>query len=159
MKTLIAYYSRGGTTRQAAEALGKHLQADVVEIPCDKYDEGVRGLVDAGHDSVHAEAPEIGDLPADPAAYDRVVLGGPVWVWGAAPPLRSAIRDVELAGKPVAIFVTYGGGPHERPLRQLEEELGRQAIATAAFSSSDVSDAAKLDAALGDFAAKIDAAA
>jgi flavodoxin len=159
MKTLIAYYSRTGNTRKAAEALARHMDADIVEIPCDKYDGGAKGLINAGHDSVHAEAPEIGDLPADPAAYDRVILGGPVWVWDAAPPLRSVIREVELAGKPVAVFVTYGGGPHGRPLRQLEDELGRKAVATAAFGASDLASDDALARASGDFAAKIDAAA
>jgi flavodoxin len=159
MKTLIAYYSRTGNTRRAAEALGRRMGADVVEIPCPKYDGGAKGLARAGHDSVHSEAPEIGDLPADPGDYDRVVLGGPVWVWGAAPPLRSAIREVELAGLPVALFVTYAGGPHGRPVRQLEDEMGRKAIATAAFSAAELSDEDTLNGAIGDFAAKIDAAA
>jgi flavodoxin len=148
MDTLIAYYSRGGNSRKAAEALADHLSGKLVEIPCDRYDGLPRGLINAGHDSVHKEAPEIGPILPPPSRFSRVVVGGPVWVWGAAPPVRTFLRDHDLAGKTVGLFVTYGGGPHGRPLDQMEAELGRPADARSAFSHRDLSDRGRLDAAV-----------
>jgi hypothetical protein len=147
MDTLVTYYSRGGNTRRAAEALAERLSASLAEIPCDRYDGLPRGLINAGHDSVHEEAPEIGAVSPDPAGFDRIVLGGPVWVWGAAPPVRSFLRRFAVADKTVGLFVTYGGGPHGRALDQMERALGRPAAARASFSASCLSKPERLDAA------------
>ena len=158
MRTLIACYSRTGNTRKAAEALADRFAAPLAAIPCDRYEGAPRGLVRAGHDSVHGEAPEIDAIDPDPASFDRIVLGGPVWVWVIALPLRSFLRRTDLSDKRVGIFVTYGGGPHGRPLDQLEMALGRPPVARAAFAATTLSDESRLTEAVTRFAREIDAA-
>jgi menaquinone-dependent protoporphyrinogen IX oxidase len=148
MDTLIVYYSRDGHTRKAAAALAGRLSATRAEIPCNRYDGLPRGIFNAGHDSFHREAPEIGTVSPDPSGFDRVLVGGPVWVWSAAPPVRSFLKGHDLTGKAVGLFVTYGGGPHARALEQMEAALGRQAEARAAFGAKTLKDQIALDRAV-----------
>jgi flavodoxin len=158
MKTLVIYYSQTGNTRKAAEAVAAKLGADLAEIPCDRYPWSARGLVRAGHDSFHGEEPEVGRVEPNPSGYDRWVVGGPTWVWGEAPPVRSLLDGRETPKGGIAVFTTCGAAMNDRPLRQMAETAGTTPLAERSFDLSTLKDEAKLDAEAEAFARDIEAA-
>ena len=96
VKALIIYYSRTGNTRWLAQALADQLDAEVLELKCDRYRPGPLRYLRAGYDSVKGNIPPI-DLPQrNYLAYDLVLLGTPIWTSYPALPLRAF-----LEGKPV----------------------------------------------------------
>ncbi|MFR4852876.1 MAG: flavodoxin [Butyricicoccus sp.] len=78
MKTAVAYYSLGGTTRSYARAEAKARNADLIELtpktPYNRFTAFVRGCLEA----VKQKAVALEGMPLF-VGYDRVVLMAPVW--------------------------------------------------------------------------------
>ena len=128
MKTAIVYYSMGGNTAWAAERLAARLGADLIALtPRKAYpDKGVLKFLWGGKSAVMAECPALEPYSFDPAAYDRVILGAPLWASRIAPPLRSFLCEQRgaLAGKTLAAFICSGGGKPDKAFDQLRKLLG-----------------------------------
>ena len=77
MKTAVAYYSLGGTTRSYARAEAKARNADLIELtpktPYNRFTAFVRGCLEA----VKQKAVALDGMPLF-VGYDRVVLMAPV---------------------------------------------------------------------------------
>lgn len=78
MKTLVAYYSRTGTTRRVGEAISELLKCDIENIVDKKSRAGVLGYLAAGRDATMKRLTEIESPKFDPATYDLVVVGTPI---------------------------------------------------------------------------------
>ncbi|NLE00702.1 MAG: hypothetical protein GX640_12605 [Fibrobacter sp.] len=90
MKVLIAFYSKTGTTRKLAGMLGKELQADLEEIIDKKKRSGIIGWLISGRDGMKHIPTEIELVKNNPADYDIVLIGGPLWGFkGTAPATRT----------------------------------------------------------------------
>ena len=111
MKTLIVYYSYGGNTRQIAALLQKQLGAETLELQTVvPYTGSYESVVDQGQDEVsRGYLPELRPLEKDPADYDTILLGTPVWWYTCAPAMKSFLHGSDLAGKRVYPFMTNGG--------------------------------------------------
>ncbi len=105
MKTLIAYYSRTGNTKQVAETLAEKLDADIDEIKDMKDRSGIVGWLMGGKDAFRENTTEIA-FKKDPKDYDLVVIGTPVWAGTMTPAVRMYLKN---NFKKVAFFCTYGG--------------------------------------------------
>ena len=128
MKTAIIYYSQGGNTAWAAGQLAARLDAELIALhPRKAYpDQGLRKFLWGGKSAVMGETPALEPCGFDPQAYDRVVLGTPLWAGRIAPPLRSFIYEQRsaLAGMSPAAFICCGGGSTEKAFSQLRKLLG-----------------------------------
>ena len=111
MSTLIVYYSYSGNTRKIAEDLRGLLGADLAEIrTISPYPGSYDAVVDQGRSEVdQGYLPPIHPLEHDPAGYDVVFLGTPVWWYTFAPAVKSFLRQYDLSGKKVCPFMTNGG--------------------------------------------------
>lgn len=111
-RILIAYYSWGGNTRAAAEALQTLTAGTLLELrPVTPYpDSYLKCVAQAKGECRSGACPPLEPLAVDPAAYDVIFVGTPNW-WGTlAPPVRTFLTQAELSGKTVIPFVTHGGG-------------------------------------------------
>ncbi|MCW5748762.1 MAG: NAD(P)H-dependent oxidoreductase [Alphaproteobacteria bacterium] len=138
MKILIVYYSLSGTTRAVATALAKELAADVEEIRCERYAPGPLGAIKAAIDSWRGRLPAIASLSYAVAGYDLVVVGGPIWAFHAATPVRAFLRREAARLRGVAFLLTHGGSAAERSLRELQQLAGRAPTATLVVREADV---------------------
>ena len=137
MKTLVVYYSRSGHTRTAAEALARALRADCEEIVDFVDRSGVRGYLRSGADALFSRRVDVAPLAHDPAAYDLVVFGTPVWMERISSPVRSLLlRLPKLQGK-IAFFVTEGSRGGEVVFARMERIAG-EPIATMELTEADV---------------------
>ena len=120
-KVLVLYYSQTGTTKVVAEEIASLLGADTEEIVAiDPYNgnfqETIQRCLKEREDGV---LPEIQPLTKDFKAYDVIFLGYPVWFGTFAPPVIKFLDDVDLSGKKIVPFCTFGSGGLDSSTRDL----------------------------------------
>ena len=126
MKTIVVYYSLEGNTDLAAKKIAEKTGADLLRLePVKSYpDSGFRKFFRGGKSAVMAETPALRPYAFDPAAYDRIVFGSPVWAGNMAPPLRTFIKDNDLTGKRFAAFACESGSGAEKAFSKMKAALG-----------------------------------
>ena len=98
-KTLIVFHSRTGYTRRAAQALADRLNADLDEIQIVQPLDGRIGYLMCAIEAMTGLAPAIRAARKDPANYDLIVVGTPVWFWSLASPVRSWLEEHQLRSR------------------------------------------------------------
>jgi flavodoxin len=113
MKTLVVYYSFDGNTRMMAQAIANASGADLLELKPSQEPaaKGFSRYFWAGKSAIMKRRPALLPLDLDPASYELIFLGTPVWAWNCAPPLNTFLAEHDLATKKVALFCCHGGGP------------------------------------------------
>lgn len=126
MKTMIVYYSMGGNTEYAAKRIAEELGADLLRIePKKAYpDSGFRKFLWGGKSAVMAETPELEPYEFDGTAYERVILGFPVWAGNVTPPIRTFLKENDLSGKSLAAFACQSGAGAEKAFGKLLAAVG-----------------------------------
>lgn len=111
MKTLIIFYSYGGNTKKIARLIQQETGGDLAEIETVKpYTGSYDSVVNQGHEEVQSGyMPPLKNLQVDLSAYDRIVLGSPVWWYTFAPAMKTFLHSNNLRGKAVYPFATNGG--------------------------------------------------
>jgi flavodoxin len=153
-RTLVVYYSRTGVTRGVAHVLAGELGADLEELHDRKDRSGPLGYLVACKDAVLRRPTDIEPPQKDPAAYDRVVVGTPVWAFTMAPAVRTYLGQHGPALKRAAFFCTMGGSGDQRTFRHMAELVGRPPAGTLALLEKDVRRGA-FAAAVKEFAARL----
>jgi flavodoxin len=120
-RTLVAYYSMSGNTRSLARELGASLGADVEEIVEPRARQGALGYVRGVFESLTRRTPPIAPPVHDPAQYDLVLMGGPVWAGHIASPMRTFASRYGGVARHVGFFCTEGGRGSETAFEELEQ--------------------------------------
>lgn len=107
-KVLVVYYSRTGNTRKVAEALKERLNCDIEEIKSLKSYDGALGWIRAGKEASQKVHAKIEPAIKNPADYDLVIFGTPVWAWNISSPLRAYLAMNRGKFKRIAAFCTMG---------------------------------------------------
>ena len=111
-KTLIAFFSWSGTTRDIAREIARKTGADVFEIELVKpYSTDYNTVLkEAQRDQRAAVRPEIKNKVADMDKYDTILLGYPNW-WASIPmPIATFLESYDFSGKVISPFCSNGGG-------------------------------------------------
>lgn len=120
-KTLVAYYSMTGHTRRIANEVSDVTGAELEEIREPRPRHGFTGVVRALFDGVARRTPPILGAGHDPADYDLLVIGGPVWAGRMAAPVRTFAKRYGASAPHVAFFCTEGGRGAESAFADLEK--------------------------------------
>lgn len=120
-KMLVIYYSQSSNTKTVAQEMATRLNADLAEIvPAVPYDGDFQATVERGKKELDEKNyPEIQPLAVDVANYDVVFLGYPIWFGTYAPPIFTWLDQVDLSGKKVVPFCTFGSGGLESSVMDL----------------------------------------
>jgi hypothetical protein len=86
--------------------------------------------------------------------YDLVVIGGPMWAFRAATPVRKFLHYAAGKFANVAFFLTLGGTPADKAFREMEALAGSPPIAALAFPEQDVK-ASRIGSAIRSLAASV----
>jgi flavodoxin len=138
MNALVVFYSRSGTTREAAERIARRLHADVEEILDLTDRRGIRGWIRSLLDARRGRKAPIAPACKDPSRYDLVVVGSPVWNAHVSAPVRAYLSAHAGSLRKVALFVTEGGRGEARVFREMRELAGQPAVATLLLLQRDV---------------------
>ena len=120
-KVLVLYYSQTGNTKMVAEEIAGKLGADVeaieAAVPYDgSYQETISRCLE---ERQAGTAPACQPVKADIQAYDVIFLGYPIWFGTYAPPVAAWLNEVDLSGKKVVPFCTFGSGGLDSSIRDL----------------------------------------
>ena len=71
-----------------------------------------------------SETPRLMPYDFNADAYDRVIIGFPVWAGNVTPPIRTFVKDNDLKGKRIAAFACQSGAGAEKAFNKLKAALG-----------------------------------
>lgn len=152
--TLVAYYSMSGNTRRIANEIRDATGADIEEIGEIKPRKGVGGAIRALFDAVTRRTPPILVANHNPADYDLLVIGGPVWAGRIASPVRTYAKRYGTHARHVAFFCTEGGRGADSAFADLQKLCGRAPDATLAVDAEHLPQV-EHHVALGQFTSQI----
>ncbi|MBQ3722404.1 MAG: NAD(P)H-dependent oxidoreductase [Bacteroidales bacterium] len=124
-KILVLYYSQTSNTKAVAEEIAGRLGADLEEIvPVVAYDGEFKETIDRClQERETGTFPEVQPLSVDLKAYDIIFLGYPVWFGTYARPVEGFLETVDLNGKTIVPFCTFGSGGLDSSVRDLKEKF------------------------------------
>lgn len=138
MKTLIAYYSRTGHTRRVADLLAARLGGTASPITEPRSRLGLLGYARSAVEASFGLDAAIVASPVDPARFDLVLIGSPVWAWHLSSPVRAFARSQSASIRRCAFFCTMGGAGAEKAFAELERCLGQAPLATLALTDREI---------------------
>lgn len=124
-KTLVAFFSASGVTRQVAQKLAAAAQADLYEIkPAVLYtqadlnwrDKSSRSSVEMQNLAIR---PQLADTDAKIEQYDRILLGYPIWWYMAPTIINTFLESYDFSGKSIILFATSGGSGFGKSVKEL----------------------------------------
>lgn len=120
-KVLVLYYSQTSNTKAVAQEIATRLSADMEEIiPVNPYDGDFQATIERClQEREQGTTTEIQPITADLAKYDVIFIGYPVWFGTYAPPVATFLDQVDLSGKKVVPFCTFGSGGLDSSVRDL----------------------------------------
>ena len=139
MKMLVVYYSRTGHTGTVAGELAKELQCDKEEIIDTVNRSGPIGWLRSGRQASSSTLTKLKPLEKDPAQYDIVIIGTPVWAANVSTPVRTYIVENKEKFKKVAFFCTLGNRGAEKTLENMAELSGKKPEGTLAVTAKELS--------------------
>ena len=111
-RILVLYYSQTSNTKTVAQEIAKSLNADIEEvIPVNPYDGDYQQTIQrAGQERESGNLPAIKPIKSKIRKYDIIFLGYPVWYGTYAMPIATLLTQINLNGKTVVPFCTFGSG-------------------------------------------------
>ena len=112
MKTAVVFYSHDENCAFIAEQIKALVNADLVRLYTrdEKKRGGLAKYAWGGAQVFMHKKPALKPWQFDPAAYDLIILGTPVWAANPAPPMQSFLSQAKISGKNVALFICHMGG-------------------------------------------------
>jgi len=113
-KILVAYFSAEGTTAKVAKTLAESIGADLFEIrpeqPYTAADINWKNpLSRCNKEKIGKKDVPIAGTVADMETYDLVMIGFPIWYYGAPNIISTFVKSYDFTGKQIALFATSGG--------------------------------------------------
>lgn len=122
-KVLVLFYSQTSNTKVVADIIADRLHADIDEIVSENpYDGDFQATIDRCiQEREQSVLPEVKPINADLNEYDVIFLGYPIWFGTYAPPVAAFLNNVDLSGKKIVPFCTFGSGGLESSVKDLVE--------------------------------------
>jgi flavodoxin len=137
-KILIIFYSRTGVTKKIAEVIKRRLGAESEEIISLKNRQGAIGYLLSGLEASRKTLAKIKPAVINPADYDLVIIGTPIWAWNLSSPVRAYLTEQSGKFKKVAFFCTMGGSGDDKAFAEMEKICGLKPLATLALTTKKV---------------------
>lgn len=128
-KTLVAYFSASGYTKNIAQKIANVTKSDIYEIkPKEPYtnqdlnwtDKNSRSSVEMNDLSYRPQMIE-DDFSTD--NYDTIFLGFPIWWYIAPTIINTFLEKHDLSGKRIILFATSGGSRFGGTVQKLKPSV------------------------------------
>jgi menaquinone-dependent protoporphyrinogen IX oxidase len=137
-RTLVVFHSRSGRTRRIGRMIAARLKADVEEIAFTGPAHQAPGYASCAVRALMGCTARVKPARHDPAQYDLVVIGTPVWCWSLPAPVRGWLKAHPLGPARAAFFCTMGGSGAARVFAQLRQAGGKRPRAVLALTEAQV---------------------
>jgi len=138
MKPLVVFYSRTGTTKQVGDALVQTLNCDSEELLDNKKRSGPLGFMRSARDARAKKLTMLAEIKHDPAVYDLVILGTPIWGGTLSSAMRTYIATNKAKFERVAFFCTQGGTKSQPLFDEMEALCEQYPVNTLALQRREV---------------------
>jgi len=128
-RALVVYYSRKGHVARVAEAIAQELGADTERLVDKTKRSGILGLLSCGRDASREIPADIEEPQKDPAAYDLVVVGTPVWNAHMSTPVLAYLKKHSGRLPRTAFFMTCFGR-YKQTFETMGAVAGKTPLAT-----------------------------
>ena len=128
-KSLVAYFSVSGRTKNAANVLADVIGADIYEIkPKQPYtnedvdwtNKNSRSTVEMNDKTFR---PALENADANISQYDKIFLGFPIWWYVAPTIINTFLESYDFSHKKIILFATSGGSGFGRTLSELKKSV------------------------------------
>lgn len=129
-RILIAYFSKTGTTREAAEKIQAVAGGDLFEIrTAEAYPSSYQDTVDQARRELDQNArPALASRVENISDYDIILVGYPIW-WHTAPmAVNTFLESYDLSGKTIIPFCTSGGSGIEESMAGVRASAGNGTV-------------------------------
>jgi len=137
MNCLVVYYSKNGLTRKVGESISDLLQCDREELFDTKKRNGVQGFISMCLEAILKKRTDIKEPVKDPANYDLVVIGTPVWCMSLSSPVRSYLFRHRGRFKAVAFFASQGAIGSSNAFKEMEKVCGKKPVSIMEIDKRD----------------------
>lgn len=134
-RVLIVFFSMGGHTRRLAEEIRSATGADIEEIIEQRPRHGAWGMLRALSDASLQRKSGVLAAKHNPADYDLLVLGGPIWASHLAAPVRTFAEQFGSRARRVAFFCTEGKQGADTAFAELEKLCQHKPMAALAVDA------------------------
>ncbi len=120
--SLVLYYSQTGSTERVARIIAERTGADIEKFNvATAYDGDFNATIARCQEEMkNGTLPDLVPLQKDVARYDTIYLGYPIWFGTYAPPVAALLKNVDLKGKVIVPFCTFGSGGLESSVASLK---------------------------------------
>jgi flavodoxin len=125
MKTIVLYYSFGGSTKEEAERIAAQNDAILCRVEETKNRSLFSAFVTGAPNSMKRRASEIKRIGQDLNSFDRIVIGCPVW-GGYPAPAFNAILELLPSDKEVELFLCSAGGETPKSSQGTKELISKK---------------------------------
>jgi flavodoxin len=135
MTYLVTYFSRTGNTAALAHQIAMRL--GVAEEPILEHGrgDGIWGSLTGAVGAALGRASPVGTPQNDPAGFDLVLIGTPVWAAAVPPAVNGWIDAHRDKCKQVAFFATSGGVGFDRTFSRMRKRIGKAPVAHLAVNA------------------------
>ena len=140
MKTLVAYFSASGNTASLAKRVAEAAKADLFEIkPVEPYTDAdlkwTNPLARCNKEKIGKKNVPIADRVQNLDEYDLILIGFPVWYYGAPNIIETFVKSYDFSGKKVALFATSGGSDIKKAPGKLQPLMKGEIVASRLFAA------------------------
>lgn len=125
---LVVFYSRTGKTKIAAQGLANKFSCTVEELQSTENREGLLGAFTCVLDQLLDRDDQLLPCNKDMSSYNPIIIAAPIWLGRLSSPVRTFLKQSNLRGKEVYIFLTYNGRLTEEKEKTLLDDLTAQGI-------------------------------
>ncbi len=145
MHALVVYFSRTGNTKKVGEEIARELQCDSEELADTVDRSGLIGWLKSGREGMSKALTKLKPIRKDPAGYDLVIVGTPIWARDVSSPVRTYLAENKDKLKKVAFFCTEGNQGDEAAFKSMAEQCGKTPEGRLTVMSKDMSDGSYVD--------------
>lgn len=129
-KTLVAYFSYSGITKQLAKTIAEKISADLFRIrTVKKYPSGYEKVLKVSKKEKKSNArPDLKPININMEDYDTIILGYPNWDGTCPMPVFTFLEKFDLSEKTIAPFCTHGGSGMGRSVIDIEKSAPNSKI-------------------------------
>lgn len=146
-KILTAYFSASGTTAKTAKLVAEASGSDIFEIkPQQPYSPSdikwTNPLARCNKEKIaHKDVPIEGTVSGF-SEYDLIIIGFPIWYYGAPNIINTFVKQYDFTGKKIAVFATSGGSGIGKTADKLKKLMGGNVTVAGSvlFKADDTAD-------------------
>lgn len=121
-KTLVVYFSWGGNTRVVAEEIRNILDCDILEVEtAEPYPDTYTAVRPIAYEELEKGSRPLKAISVNPAEYETLIVGSPIWGGHIAPPLTLFLKSYDLSGKTILPFSTHQGSGLGRSAEDIQK--------------------------------------